>query len=322
VTGYGQVRISIIVAVTYVLTVVSQELVHHASDRLTTYVERGRRHAWEHVANKTIVFSGSNGYFVIGYSGPAYLDGMHTDHFIAQSLRGHPIPDSELLAWTDRTGHRDNTTANVFRQLQLTLDDALGRIPNPSQAPQFHLVAGGWQWRRKAVQSFIWRLDTTSGPPLTAQHHACPSDWSMIAAAPPVMIGPNPVTPLGDALHAIRADPRATADFLAAEIRTAADIIKARERSERIGRDVMTVSLAPPYASNTKALVRPRLDPASPGADGYPLISPWVIEPCLTTRPVEITGAMSLGSEFWMIDLEGYGPRSGQIRQQARRPSP
>ncbi len=308
--------------VTYVLSVATDRFVHHASDRLTTkrYRKASPLREWEKAANKTVLFFGQDGCFVLGYSGTAYLDGWPTDHFIAQSLRGHPIPVGRMSAH-DRSGHPDDSVGYVLLHLKSDLDAALTRHPNEEIVQQFYLTAAGWQHTHSGhFYSFIWRLTTHSGPPLTIDLRPGSVGHVLIDAAPSPAIGRDPTAALIDELALIHNDPLATADLLASEIRRASDFALDQERELRIGRDVMTVSLGPPGPGETWGVVRARPDPKVSRPDvPSPLYTPWAIEPLLTQKPRLMTGSAGIGSNLWIPDLQGLTPRSGIVMTQPRR---
>ncbi len=70
------------------ITLLTQEYVQQASDRLVTH---SGGVAWEARANKSIVHVASDAVVSVGYTGLAYLADVPTDRFIAQSLVGTDI---------------------------------------------------------------------------------------------------------------------------------------------------------------------------------------------------------------------------------------
>ena len=305
---------------TYVLTVLSDPYVHHASDRLLSR-PRGRAlplQTWDEEANKTVIYFGPGGHFVLGYSGTAHLDGIPTDHFIAQSLHGQPIPwDHGSSGWHEHSGHADSSVHAVLPILARDLDAALRRLP-AADARTFHILSGGWLYGPAGPRQFLQKLGTITGPPLRPWHDLLLPETSFVGAAPPRFIGRANSQPLVHELLRARLDPAEMADVLTKEIQNASDIAMKEEGSRRIGRDVMIVTLSmPPFAT-----IRFRRDGSAPDLPIYPLFTPWVIEPGWTWPPNRITGSLGIGSSRWITDMTGMTPRSGGVRPQKRRRPP
>lgn len=67
---------------TLILTLVTPSQVLQVSDRLVT---RGTSR-FDEFANKNVIFLAKNALVTIGYSGLAYLDGVPTDHWLAEQI--------------------------------------------------------------------------------------------------------------------------------------------------------------------------------------------------------------------------------------------
>lgn len=73
---------------TLVLTLVTTRYVVQVADRLVT--TDGKR--FDPTSNKSLIYLGRNAIVAIAYSGLAYLEGIPTDEWIAQTLWGRKLP--------------------------------------------------------------------------------------------------------------------------------------------------------------------------------------------------------------------------------------
>lgn len=72
---------------TLIISVVTQDLVLNASDRLLSQGEK----EWDAVSNKAVLFFARDGIYTIAYRGLAFIGALPTDEFIVETLMGHPI---------------------------------------------------------------------------------------------------------------------------------------------------------------------------------------------------------------------------------------
>src|SRR4051794_23401448 len=88
---------------TLILSVAGPIGVVQVSDRLTSFVSGGRRRPHDPLANKTVLFLAKDAVAALSYTGKAYLDGIPTDQWMAERIRGdckrtHPARGTSSFA--------------------------------------------------------------------------------------------------------------------------------------------------------------------------------------------------------------------------------
>src|SRR3989304_2699701 len=123
---------------TLILARASAEFVLQVTDRLVTYTRT--KQPFDKVANKNILFFASNAVVTIAYTGDAYLDGVPTDHWIAERLAGITIdPENPPTAQFTANDHR----RDVGQALKIIKDELDKRV----QRIQYLVISvQGWQW--------------------------------------------------------------------------------------------------------------------------------------------------------------------------------
>ena len=79
---------------TLVLTARTGHFVIQASDRRVTLRNRQGSYIGEHdaEANKSLIYLADDGILSLAYTGPAYIGGKTTDHWLADTIRGEDFP--------------------------------------------------------------------------------------------------------------------------------------------------------------------------------------------------------------------------------------
>jgi hypothetical protein len=141
---------------TLILTVATPAYALQVGDRLVS--RGGRPH--DPLSNKSVVFRGADGLLAFGYTGPAFLDGVPTDTWIADVLSGGSCAD-----------HTGAVAYGAFpiRDVGTTLRTLCRRL---RAQPSFQRLGGevgavGWQWdgrrSRSPVRDVLWVLHSGSG---------------------------------------------------------------------------------------------------------------------------------------------------------------
>ena len=103
----------------------------HVSDRLLTQsvgtTENPRYQEFDPLSNKTVVLRTPDAFVVFGYSGRAYLDGMPTDSWIAQSLMGTSLTGGSFVWHLGGDPPAIPLSTSLWR-LKLDCDAALSRL--------------------------------------------------------------------------------------------------------------------------------------------------------------------------------------------------
>ena len=78
---------------TLILTLRQPAFVMQASDRKVSLTTRQGVYIREHdpEANKSLIYHAEDGIFTLAYSGPAYIGGKATDHWLGDTMRGEPF---------------------------------------------------------------------------------------------------------------------------------------------------------------------------------------------------------------------------------------
>jgi hypothetical protein len=277
--------------VTLILSQLSHRFVIQVSDRLVSQPVRGSApRRFDSKANKTIVYIAPDAAVSMSYAGLAYIDGIPTDQWIANVLRGEEYPDSEprwlirndpLRKW--RTiGQVENTLLEQLRQ----------RLPKNRV---FELLIAGWQWdSRQLARPMLTRISNI-GTALTMVR--CPRHWhwprrEADAWRIPVMETHSPKDSFSDSefKRLVDAVPPQTPSL--AEAGIVAAIRAASDRKLGIGKDCMSVVLLRPRERTIRVRYHPfRSRPydftfwPDRGFRAVAAFSPWVIGPETSWAP-------------------------------------
>lgn len=141
---------------TLVLTLVTTRYVMQVADRLVTV--GGNK--FDPASNKSLIYVARNAIVTIGYSGLAYLDGIPTDEWIAQTLWGKELPrhdDGRAVGHVLGGGTRQSIDiGRAIERIRCESQKALRNDPAPLKAKFLQIVLAGWQWRRMGSQT-VWR---------------------------------------------------------------------------------------------------------------------------------------------------------------------
>ena len=130
-----------IALLTQILTAICRNYVLQVSDRLVTAGAR----IHDQLAPKTVICRSRDALVCVGYTGLAYLDGIPTDQWIAQSFRGAPLVGGIAF---DQSRTRPNKadigllTKGLVHELQKVVSSL---DPKRSKYP-LALNISGWQW--------------------------------------------------------------------------------------------------------------------------------------------------------------------------------
>ena len=133
---------------TLVLTLVTTRYVMQVADRLVT--TDGKK--FDPASNKSLIYLAKNAIVTIGYSGLAYLDGIPTDEWIAQTLWGKELPrrdDGRVAGHVLGGGGRQSIDiGRAIERVRSGSENALRKDRTPLKARFLQIVLAGWQWRR------------------------------------------------------------------------------------------------------------------------------------------------------------------------------
>ena len=141
---------------TLILSVATPAYALHVGDRLVSKAGT----AYDPLANKSIVFRATDGLLVLGYTGPACIDGIPTDTWLAEAAAGGVSLRGGGAVAYGAFSVRDvgSTLIRICEEL---------RARRSFERARGEVSAVGWQWsakgRRSLVRDVLWRLDRSSG---------------------------------------------------------------------------------------------------------------------------------------------------------------
>lgn len=150
---------------TTILTFACPVGVLQVSDRLTSVQSQKpdpktgqpfTRTAYDTLANKALVHCASNAIVTIGHGGPAYLEKLPTDEWIAEKLWGKQLPRFIDGSPCLQVGRGRSAWPDIGYAVR-TLKHELERLP-PSM-PELSIVFAGWQKARRSARPIMIHLE-------------------------------------------------------------------------------------------------------------------------------------------------------------------
>lgn len=296
---------------TLILTVATPEYILQVSDRLVTRVGE----PFDRASNKNVIYHAKDAIVCIGYSGRAYLDGVPTDQWIAQKLRGVTWlePSALLLGRAQRW----LTIGESMELLRSGCEEVFSLLP-PGERSRQSFVVAGWQWRRgrhRAVLRPILCYVANSEDP-SAWHRfkigRIPRYWHWERPARfhffcvPRDIVPNQVlSDLARRIGEVRMPPAPCRDLLVDTIRSAA------RTSSVVGPDCMSVLIPRASLGVVDVSYVPSDKPLTLVAEGDESFqlpatyTPWIVGPSLVLAPSISVGDRSVQSGPFTITVRG-----------------
>jgi hypothetical protein len=280
--------------VTLILGRASQDYVLLVTDRLVTCARR----SFDGVANKNLIYHGSDGIVVMGYTGHSYIGDIPTDQWLAEKLTGfHFDRDRKPHAFTEWTPDRLLSIGSAVTRLASALDTALEAVRSDWQSDwrqkSFDIMIMGWQWNRKGrVRPLIGWISKEREAVAFRVGYA-PRYWYIggrfrIVAAPAGNIGDAKLGELRDAIASKYPDD--------AEALMAATIRDIAVRLPEVGPDCMSILIPSPGKGEIRIRYVPTV-PTEPElitrgaarrfATGF---SPWLIGNGVIAAPSRISG--------------------------------
>ncbi len=126
------------------------------SDRLVTQRIQHRTQVFDAYSNKAVLYGAKDAFAAIGYSGPAYIEGLNTDRWIAELLYGgSPFPTGEMIGIKSGPAPQH---VDIGRALELIRNrlEALFQSRPATYRPNLPLsvIVAGWKW--KVGETRIW----------------------------------------------------------------------------------------------------------------------------------------------------------------------
>lgn len=312
---------------TLVLTHLTPSYVVQVSDRLVTQKESQR--PFDPLANKTVVYLARDGIYSIGYSGMAYLEGVPTDVWVAQKLRGERF-DQRFAMRMGPGGHWLDIGQSVDL-LRRDLDALFSVLPASALSPQ-DLAVAGWQRQGKRARPVLWTIRNSALSGWRTFEATCPTPryWHFDHRRRHLLssIGTNPlsgqqIADLGENLR--MASPEDSQHLLVDAVRLAA------RRSRVVGPHCMCVRVAPPFSiveveydqlTEHRAIIRL----GEEEVDVPVAFSPWVVGRDIVVAPSIMAGGFQVQAGPITVRMQAPevppGRRVSAFQSQSRPPDP
>ena len=271
---------------TLVLSVATPAFGIHVSDRLVS--KSGAPH--DPLANKSVVFRATDGLIVLGYAGPAFINRLPTDAWIADVVSGGACANGPSAIAYGAFSVRDvgSSLAELSRRLHAhsTFERLGGEI-----------VATGWQWNAKRPRTFarpvLWRLVKQSAQLSWAQlmprHLPDRRTQFRIAATGDWPLTDDAWSELVDKIGSAGPNWEKVESLLIDAIRRSSD-----KRPGTIGTHGMSILVRPSGYPNAQVRFRPN-EPHLGSAFGQAVhvaFSPWMVAPDAIHAPSILLGGL------------------------------
>jgi hypothetical protein len=300
---------------TLILTAVHRHGVTQVVDRLVTRRANGAAQQFDPRANKTVLFSARDAFVTLAYTGLAYIDGLPTDQWIAETLRDKPVA-------LGRDGRRPAMLCFERVANWPSIGQALLRLASRLEATMSRLTPAVWRSAPITIVVAGWQQYRTKRPRAFGLTIAKPKGRLTEVLRFPRHLGRGFGLITEPDGHLSAEEQRAALDAVRqvtpvdAERAMVAEIRKVAARTDVVGPHCMCILLPPPWVG----WARIRYD--SPSADMVHLISeratlqipvafsPWVVTEGWTMAPsINSGGNTETQVGEWLLQIEGTGER-------------
>ena len=303
------------------LTLLTPYYVCQVSDRLVT--RTATQAAFDRSSNKNLIYRARDATVVLGYSGPAFLEGLPTDRWIAEKLRGEDLTDPPGMKGAIMMG-RAPRWLDIGQSVELLRSEFEGLFKKTGMRMGLYVVVAGWQKSGRERQNpILWQL--YNNPPLdiydSFQIERQPRRWHLEGDYPvKLAYAPEPWIPrfsqfsqdelayLLNHLSMMWLSPRNVIGVLREAVRRKSRV------SPVVGADCMCISFPHPRLGFIEAVYvgegyhqgsfRTESERKVTFRTGY---SPWIIGPNEVFPPMAITGQYS--HQLGDIEVRLIGPQ-------------
>lgn len=311
---------------TLILSLCTPYCVLQASDRLVTRVlnrpATPKEATFDAASNKNVIYRARNALVAIGYSGPAYLDEITTDSWIAEKLHGKPLDDDLVEEGYIEIGRAPQwlDIGNSLRMLKGEIEQVFART---GQKTSIYVSAAGWQWpsdRLRLARPVLYELFSSRADPGKLEMEWPPRNWHLEPNYP-IRLGFAPSTWLWDRSPLSRED----ADYLGQHLtatwlnpkNAVGPLVQAVRRQSRkslaIGEDCMVINLPHPSNGLIEAVYdgggyhKGVMTTVAGKKVTYPVAySPWVVGPYELIPPMLVSGTFQ--HELGPVTVKLIGP--------------
>jgi len=300
------------------LTRISNRYTLQVSDRL---VSGGVQ---DPLANKNLIYWARGALVTIAYAGLAYglslsNRDMPTDEWLAETLRGHPIPRGpdgiEPVTFGIQKIPRWLDIGQSIQLLRDELQKSLDRVPSSHRHQAFELIIAGWQETRQRGFTPITAnvVKPKGNAPVVVERPA--RNWHLrgrigLIATPNGYLTESEMSDFGRTLP--MASPDIVENFLVERIRT----VSCRY-PEYVGPHCMSILLPPPSVAPIRVRFIPNVthtavfQTAEITREIGVAFSPWVVGPNMFTAPSIMVGPGELQMGPHKIVLDAPAPEKG-----------
>jgi hypothetical protein len=168
--------------VTQILTFISPVYTAQVADRLVTTAERGpfstRYRDFDQLANKSLIYVARDALVCIGYAGLAFLEQRPTDYWLAEILRGSPIPrhGDKPAAFGSGTRNRMDLGLAILK-VQRELERVVRSLPADQIRFPTEVIFAGWQWNGGHLRPVAIELQKPAGQVAVTLSRVTPRNW-------------------------------------------------------------------------------------------------------------------------------------------------
>jgi len=321
--------------VTLIVSLIGARGVVQACDRRTSWRPRKHLKEFDAFANKTVLFLAREAAVSMSYTGLAFLDDIPTDQWMAECLRGDPLPrqpgGEDPGMWQMVLGMPANWPSidSALHRLTVELERAYGRLPADERGEPLHIVVVGVRWASDQAKPFNASIqkEATRLTFSLKWDTAAPIRGGRIIYAPAVHVSSARRKAMYARLHTLTLE-ETEAAFV--EL-----IRQIAEWNQAVGPHLTTVCIHPPRQGVIDVRFRsaPRIKrrKAVRGGGTQVAYSPWVISPMTRQAPTEVGGMGTTMVPFGPYQLRIHGPEAAlgprddnvvaYVRSQPRRPT-
>jgi hypothetical protein len=158
--------------VTLILGVYSNWHAIQVSDRMVSLAGR-QPVPYDTLANKTIVYFGRRGIVTIGYTGPAYIKGVPTDKWVAQTLSGLDLSTSGTAF-----GVRICRSFDIGQAIEHLRCEATKIVGKPgARLLEFHIIGSQWDRKHLRLRPVICKVTNKRTGGTTFEKLSVPRNW-------------------------------------------------------------------------------------------------------------------------------------------------
>ncbi len=287
---------------TLILSRISDAYALQVTDRLVSQRIGTNNNPVDLLANKNILYIARDGVACFAYTGLAALGGKATDVWIAEQMTGLALEGSPCT-------RIDRTTVLTLHEVLTTLPSIMDVALRSSAVP-LQLVIIGWRWqtRRRWRRAFPFYAKVTKLPKKEAVVEIAPRYWHYrrrlwFDASPSGSLENNAVMTLGSAISKLP-EPDDASEALADAIR------KVAESNKYVGKDCMSVAIAPPHIASVCRIrfmpfqVRTGSSRWLPGRMFPIAYSPFIVTPQMVVSPSEMSGGgIIVAAGPWRVEV-------------------